>query len=65
MEGVLVSMVGGRSGDSKGVTTVVEDGLVMKMDDPGREGTIGGRDVDDAETVMDVVRHSQLLQLGV
>jgi hypothetical protein len=34
-EGVLVSMVGGRSGNSKGITTVVEDGA---CNEDGRGG---------------------------
>ena len=63
MAGVLVSMVGGRSGNSKGITTVVEDGACNE-DGRGRGGTIGGRDADDAEIVIDFVRHSELLQLG-
>jgi hypothetical protein len=52
VEGVLVNMVGGRSGDIKGVTTLVEDGT---CNEDGGEGTVGGRDGEDAETDSDTI----------
>lgn len=41
VEGFLVGMVVGRSEDSKGITTVVEDGA---CNEDGREGTITGKE---------------------
>ena len=45
VEGVLVKLTGARSGDIKGVTTVVED----RTCNEGGEAVGGGRDGDDAE----------------
>ena len=45
VEGVLVKLIGARSGDTKGVTTPVEDGTCNE----GREAVRRGRDRDDAE----------------
>jgi hypothetical protein len=45
MEDVLVRVTGELSGDSKGVTTVVEDGTCSEG-----EGTVGGRDGDEGVT---------------
>jgi hypothetical protein len=50
VEGVLVKMVEGRSGDSMGVTTVVEDGTCNDV-----EGIVGERDGDDADTDTDTI----------
>jgi hypothetical protein len=50
MVGVLVNMVGGRSGDSTGVTTVVEDGACNEVD-----GTVEETDRDDAECDTDTI----------
>ena len=44
VEGVLVKLIGARSGDTKGVTTLVEDGTCNE----GGEA-VGRRDGDDAE----------------
>jgi hypothetical protein len=50
VEDVLVKMVGGRSGDSTRVTTVVEDRTCNEV-----EGTVGERDRDDAEADTDTI----------
>jgi hypothetical protein len=55
VEGVLVRVTGNLSGDSTGVTTVVEDGTC----NDGGECTVSGRDGDegvaDGETETDTV----------
>lgn len=53
VEGVLVNIAGTCSGDSNGVTTVVEDGTCNVVD--GGEGTVGGRDGDDSEVDSDTI----------
>ena len=45
VEGVLVKVTGDLSGDSTGVTTVVEDKTCSEG-----EGTVGGRDGDEGVT---------------
>jgi hypothetical protein len=50
VEGVLVKMTGDRSGDSVGVTTVVEVGTSNKG-----EAIEGGIDGDDVETDVDTI----------
>ena len=55
VEGVLVNMVGGHSGDIKGVTTLVELVEVGTCNEDGGEGTVGGRDREDAETDSDTI----------
>ena len=45
VEGVLVKLMRARSGDTKGVTTLVEDEICNE----GGEAVRGGRDGDDAE----------------
>jgi len=45
VEGVLVKVTGGGSGESIGVATVVEDGICGEG-----EGTVGGRDGEEGVT---------------
>jgi hypothetical protein len=45
VEGVLVKLTGARSGDIKGITTLMEDGTCNE----GGEAVGGGRNGDDAE----------------